>query len=819
MKKLLPLCVALTACQAAGPEVVVVVGSDLQVPAELDALYAGFSEDAALAPDGDRWERVPFNDRLPTSFVVRPGSGGPVGIYLEARAGDTAVLRHRVVADVPESGTYLVPMFLAQACRAMSCGADQTCSELGCVDPVVEEKRQVEAGRELDGLCSPGLAGCNNARTGRIYCPVFGEPAIEEVCTNGNTCNPENGRCEANVPHYQVTVSRTGPGAGRVTSEPVGLDCGETCSLRVAAGTTVRLFAVADLGSGFGLWRGACAGQGTPCSLVVNSDLLVEAELITASGPQLTVLLQGNGSGRVSSGDNRIDCGATCSAQYTQNTPVVLTAHPLLGSHFVSWTGPCAGSGNVCNLTVNGAMQVQASFQKETSGAPGPYDLDGDGRSDLIFSAPRRDGPNGTDAGRAYVIFGPPPNAQSGAELAPLRYDGPGPNGRFGEAIAFTPDLTGDNQPDLVVSAPGFNSGKGGVIVIPGGTTLIRTLNGGFPTNALIIDGDTSNSGFGATLVTDVDLNKDGQPDLVVGAPGGGTVIGKVYVFFGRTSGLTVTTAAAADVVLTAAEPNDHFGAALAGAPDLDGDGADDLIVGAPDGGTPTPTGRAYVFLGGPNFSSRGAEVADRNIGGFAGSRLGAAVAGLGDFNGDGRGDLALGAPGRNTVYLFFNNNEVGIADANSAQRILNGAGFFGAALSGRHDYDGDGFADLVVGSPEDGGPGFGRVAIFRGRQPGSTPDLVVNGNCAGSGTCQLEGFGASVGPAGDLDGDGIVDLAVGSRFGGGGAGPLARGRITVHHFAPGASSEQWSEDAFLKVVGEAEAQAGCSTVLGGRSL
>ncbi|MBK6689200.1 MAG: FG-GAP repeat protein [Deltaproteobacteria bacterium] len=818
MKKLLPLCVALTACQAAGPEVLVVVGSDLQIPAELDAIYAGFSEDPALAPDGDRWERVPFADLLPASFVVRPGNGGPLGLYLEARAGDTPVLRHRVVADVPDTGTYLVPMFLAAACRTMSCGAEQTCSELGCVDPVVEEKRQVEAGRELDGLCSPGLAGCNTSRTSRIYCPVFGEPAVEEACNNGDTCNPQNGRCESNVPQYQVTVTRTGPGVGRITSEPEGLDCGQSCSLRVAAGSTVRLLAIAEQGSGFGAWRGACAGQGTPCTLVVNNNVQVEAEWITNSGPMLTVQLQGNGSGRVISGDSRIDCGTTCSAQYIQNTPVVLTAEPLSGSHFVSWTGPCSGSGNRCNVTVNGAMQVQASFQKDTSGAPGPYDLDGDGQSELIFSAPRKDGPNGTDAGRAYVIFGPAPNPQSGAELAPLHYDGPGANGRFGEAIAFSPDLTGDNQPDLVVSAPGFNNGKGGVIVIPGGTTLIRTLNGGFPTNAVIIDGVTNNSGFGATLVTDVDLNKDGRADLVVGAPGGGTVVGQVYVFFGSPTGLNVNSAASADVVLTAAEPNDHFGTAIAGAPDLNGDGADDLIVGAPEGGVPTPTGRVYVFFGGSGLVSRGAELADRNIGGFAGSRLGAAVAGLGDFNGDGRGDFAIGAPVRNTVYLFFN-DQLGIADANSAQRVLNGQGFFGAALSGRHDYDGDGFPDLVVGSPEDGGPGYGRVAIFRGRQPGAIPDLVVNGNCAGSGTCQLEGFGSSLGPAGDQDGDGVVDLAVGSRFGGGSAGPLARGRITVHHFAPGASSEQWSEDAFLKVVGEPEAQASCATVLGGRSL
>lgn len=814
----LALITALTACQASGPEVLVVVDTDLAVPGDFDGLYAGLSEDQAAGPDDDRWQPIGLGAvSWPFSFVARPGHGGPVGIHLEARRGDEPILRRQVVIDVPESGTYRAAMFLAGACRTTRCPEGQSCGERGCVDVAIEQ-RQAVAGQELADLCHPGATQCRNDGGAQLSCPVFGEPPVEEVCPSGASCEASSGRCQPSGPRHLVTVVRSGPGAGRVTSNPTGLDCGTSCTLEVAGGTSLSLQVIPEQGSIFGTWRGACLGQANPCTIMVNGPVQVEAELITGgSGPSLSVSLSGTGSGRISSGDARIDCGNTCDASYTQSTPVVLTAEASSGSHFVAWTGPCTGSGNVCNVTVGSPIHVDATFMKDNTGAPGPYDFNGDGPSDLIFAAPRRDGPNGVDSGRVYVIFGPPPNVNSGAELAPLHYDGPGPNARFGEAVAFAPDLSGDAQPDLVVGAPGFNGGKGGLIVIPGGTRLIGTLNGAFPTDARIIDGDEPESGFGATILTDLDYNKDGHLDLIVGAPGTATVGGKVYVFFGSATGLTAVSTSQASVVILG-EVGDRFGSSLASAPDLDGDGADELLVGAPEGGAATPTGRAYVFKGASEVPNRGVETADMAISGFPGSRLGAAIAGLGDFNGDGRGDFAVGAPGRNTVYLFFG-MRAGFTDANSAQRILAGNGLFGIALNGKHDYDGDGFLDLVVGSPDDGGPGFGRVSLFRGRQPSSAPDFTVGGNCAGASTCTQEGFGSSVGPAGDLDGDEILDLAVGSRFGGGVAGPSGRGRVTVHRFAAGASSEQWSEDGFVRVIGEAEAQGGCTTVLGGRSL
>ena len=160
-----------------------------------------------------------------------------------------------------------------------------------------------------------------------------------------------------------LTVSKTGAGAaaGTVTSTPGGISCGATCTARYLSGTSVTLTAAAGAGSVFVGWSGGgCAGTAV-CVVAPTADTTVTANF--AVGRTLTVTKAGGGAGTVGSSPAGISCGATCSAQFTDGTPVTLTAAPSAGSVFTGWSGGgCAGTGT-CVTTLSANTTITASFQ------------------------------------------------------------------------------------------------------------------------------------------------------------------------------------------------------------------------------------------------------------------------------------------------------------------------------------------------------------------------------------------------------------------------------------------------------------------------
>jgi hypothetical protein len=154
-----------------------------------------------------------------------------------------------------------------------------------------------------------------------------------------------------------LTVTKAG--AGTVTSDVGGINCGAACSASIAEGTVVTLTASPSAGSAFTGWSGDCAGTGT-CTVTMSAARNVTAAFALAY--TLSIAKAGSGSGTVSSDVGGISCGATCSASYVDGTVVTLTATPGSASRFTGWSGAgCSGTG-ACTVTMSAARSVTASF-------------------------------------------------------------------------------------------------------------------------------------------------------------------------------------------------------------------------------------------------------------------------------------------------------------------------------------------------------------------------------------------------------------------------------------------------------------------------
>lgn len=160
-------------------------------------------------------------------------------------------------------------------------------------------------------------------------------------------------------PTRTLTVTKSGPGSGTVTSNPAGIDCGGDCSESYNENTSVTLTATPASGSTFGSWTGCDSVNGNQCTVAMNANRTVNASF---SGASRTLTVTKSGAGTVTSSPAGINCGSDCNESYAQGTSVTLTASPSGGGSFTGWTGCDSTAGNQCTVTMNNDRTVNASF-------------------------------------------------------------------------------------------------------------------------------------------------------------------------------------------------------------------------------------------------------------------------------------------------------------------------------------------------------------------------------------------------------------------------------------------------------------------------
>jgi len=547
-------------------------------------------------------------------------------------------------------------------------------------------------------------------------------------------------------------------------------------SLFLGGASTGATAAMTYTGANFGHRFGAALAGGGDVNGDGYTDLSVAAPAYSAStgrlylyyggagGPDTTAdaIRTGSGTG-ASFAASLAGCGDVDGDGYAD----LLVGAPGMNSNagqIFLYYGGTTGLGNPSSLVQFGGM----GGAKLGTSLAGGGDANGDGFADFVAGGPQANSAAGL--ARLFLGSGRAPNSALSASI-----DGAGDGARLGRAVALAGDVNGDGLSDLLVgafasAAGGTNSGR--VWLWPGaGTGVVgaaQSIGIGKP-------GDF----YGRAVTGAGDANGDGYADVLVGAPQNDpdTTIGDfrrvsltdpgyAQLYLGSASGLT----AAPALTLTGEADDDHFGYALAGLGDVNGDGFSDVLIGAfKNDAAGADTGRAYLFLGGtigllptPVFTATGEALGDF---------FGYSLAGLGDVNGDGLADAAIGAytndaggadAGR--VYIFHGSVNGGLHPSPALTLTGAAAGdLFGFGLAGPGDVNGDGFNDLLVGAfGNDGaGEGAGRAYLYLGGAAGLNPVGVVVGNGAAAG----DAFGYAVAGAGDVNGDGFPDLLIGAHL------------------------------------------------------
>ena len=427
------------------------------------------------------------------------------------------------------------------------------------------------------------------------------------------------------------------------------------------------------------------------------------------------------------------------------------------GSAYVIYGARATGSPvtvDLGNLDGRG-FRIDGAAARDLAGFSvyGAGDVNGDGADDVIVGAPNAGSNGRTDSGSAYVVYGPGRRDLGNVDLRNalgnrgFRIDGAAPSDALGFSVAGAGDVNGDGVDDVVVGA--FRAGNNGrtesgsayVVYGPGasdqGTVDLRNSLGG---RGFRIDGAVGSETSGASGADEAgfsvggagDANSDGVDDVIVGAPHAGnngrSASGSAYVVYGpgqQDLGNVdlKNSLGSRGFRMDGGATGDQAGYRTAGAGDVNGDGADDVIVGAvtaSNNGRRT-SGSAYVVYGSGQNDRGNVDLKDslgtrgfRIDGASVGDQVGVSLATAGDVNQDGLADVSVGSTGTDnngrtdsgSAYVVYGPQQADPGNVDLSALGQRGFRIDGAAtgdsaysVSGVGDMDGDGVDDVIVGA------------------------------------------------------------------------------------------------------------------------
>lgn len=432
-------------------------------------------------------------------------------------------------------------------------------------------------------------------------------------------------------------------------------------------------------------------------------------------------------------------------------------------------------------------------------------DINGDGIDDLIVGAYEAN-PTGTNTGAAYVFFGKTGAFVGDFGLSRLngsngfRITGGAEDDAFGFSVSAAGDVNGDGFDDVIVGAyraDGSAANTGAAYVLYGkGTAFaasisVNSLNGN---NGFKINGAQGNDQIGFAVSSAGDFDGDGLDDLLIGSYGAspnGPLSGETYVVMGNAGGFG-SSLDLSDLDgtngfrISGVSANDRSGAAVSSAGDINGDGRDDLIIGAPTAPGGESLGETYVVYGTAGVQEANLDLSSLDgingfkiIGELSQEQTGFSVGSAGDVNGDGLDDILVGAfqadpngTDSGSAYLIFGSSfgfgsllALSLLDGSNGFR-MNGNGSFtlaGFSVSSAGDVNADSFDDILIGAP-----GSSHSAFVVLGHSGEFSPLVQLGALDGTNGFAVQGIpleegGRSARTIGDINGDSADDFIVGA--------------------------------------------------------